>query len=104
MFYTKYAYLVIDLAQSTAGPLTRAEVQEIAPNVVPPKVLELVEDYLICINDACRKVYWRGPKFFSAAAQFFGEKASAVAEAAAQQGTAGDVADTDPNPNPKHST
>jgi uncharacterized protein with PIN domain len=52
------------------GPMTVRQIEAVAPGVVPPKVKERVEEYFCCLNDKCRKVYWRGPKYDTARKQF----------------------------------
>lgn len=54
------------------GPMNAKDIKDVAlPGVVPEKVLKKPLNFYVCLNDSCRKVYWRGPKYESTRKVFF---------------------------------
>ena len=45
------------------GPLNESEIRKIVlPGIIAEHVLQKTEEFWVCINNKCRKIFWQGPK------------------------------------------
>lgn len=66
-----YVFLSLLYNMTLEQPLSSKELQEIAlPDVVPRKILVKVNEFWVCLNDKCRKIFWQGPKYKTAKKAF----------------------------------
>ena len=45
------------------GPLSKSEIRKIVlPGVIAEHIIEKTDEFWVCINNRCRKIFWQGPK------------------------------------------
>ena len=45
------------------GPLNESAIRKIVlPDIIPERILKKTQEFWVCVNNKCRKIFWQGPK------------------------------------------